>query len=63
MGARFLAIGLIGSVLWYGWHWRFSTLSVLRVSLRIVLFSFLAAVAGKIVGIIAFNLGSTRSRT
>jgi hypothetical protein len=58
MGARFLAIGLIVSVVWYTWHP--SSLSIDAVSLRILLWSVLAACAGKIVGIVRF---SWRQRT
>jgi hypothetical protein len=58
MGARFLAIGLIVSVAWYAWHR--CGLSIGAVSLRILLWSFLAACAGKTVGIVRF---SWRQRT
>lgn len=53
MGARFLAVGLAISSLWYG---RTSGLSIGAILLRIMLWSFLAACLGKIVGIILFSL-------
>lgn len=56
MGARFLAVALIGSMAWYGWHWRSSGLSVGGGLLRVMIVSFIAATAGKIVGIIQARL-------
>jgi hypothetical protein len=58
MGMRFLIAGLITSVLWYVWHGRVSGFSMGDIILRILLWSFLAACVGKIVGIIRFSLRS-----
>jgi hypothetical protein len=58
MGARFLIAGLITSVLWYVLHGRVLGLSMGGIILRILLWSFLAACVGKIVGIIRFSLRS-----
>jgi hypothetical protein len=58
MGARFLAAALAASTLWYAWHWHASKLSIRAISLRVIFWSFLAAGAGKIAGIIAFRFRS-----
>jgi hypothetical protein len=57
MGARFLGVGLLSSIAWYGWHWQSSELSFWGVSWRIMLISFVAAAAGKILGMIVFRMG------
>ena len=63
MGARFTAVALILSVLWYSWHWHSLALSLWSIILRILLFSFFTAAAGKIVGMIVFRLRPQKSRT
>jgi hypothetical protein len=55
MGARFLAVALVFASAWYAWHWHSSVLSVWAILLRALLWSSLAAVAGKIVGILVFR--------
>jgi len=52
MGVRFLAVALVFTSAWYAWHGRSSMLSIWAVLLRVWLWSFLAALAGKIVGIL-----------
>lgn len=53
MGARFLAAALVLSTLWYLWRWHSGGVSGKTALLRIALISFLAAGAGKAVGIAA----------
>ncbi len=55
MGARFLAVALVLATVWYAWQWHTSTLTLKAVLLRIFLWSFLAAIAGKSVGIVAYR--------
>jgi hypothetical protein len=55
MGARFLAIALVLASTWYICHWGSWTLSVWAILLRVVAWGFLAAVVGKIVGILAYK--------
>lgn len=57
MGARFLAVGLVASILWYVWHFPSSNLSFWAVLLRVLVWSFVAASAGKIVGLIGWRPG------
>jgi hypothetical protein len=56
MGAKFLAAGLIASLTWYGWQWHAQMLSAKAVCWRVILVSFVAAVAGKLLGIAQFRL-------
>ena len=56
MGARFMAVGLLSSAAWYVWQWQSAGLSLWSISWRIMLISFAAAAAGKIVGMIAFRI-------
>lgn len=63
MGARFTAAVLILSVLWYSWHWHSLDLSLWSIFLRIMLFSFFAAAAGKIAGMTLFKVRSLKFRT
>lgn len=51
MGARFLAAALVISIPWYLWQWHASALSTKAALVRIVLWSFLAAGSGKLLGI------------
>ena len=53
MSARFLATALLISTVWYGWQWQSSGLSLGAMLLRILVWSVLAAFAGKVVGIAA----------
>jgi hypothetical protein len=55
MGARFLALALIVSSAWYAWHGHMSMLSIWAIFLRILAWSFVAAMAGKVVGILFFR--------
>ncbi len=55
MGARFLAVALIVSAIWYLWQGHASMLSIGAIALRILGWSFLAALAGKVVGILVFR--------
>ena len=52
MSAAFLVATLMGSAVWYGWHWPSSGLSFWSASLHSVLLSFAAAAIGKITGIL-----------
>ena len=61
MGTRFLAAALILCSLWYAWPWNRLTLSFWGVILRVLLWSFLAAGLGKIVGIIAFRFHARKA--
>jgi len=63
MGAKFLGIGLIFSIAWYGWHWHSAALSVGSVCWRVALAACTAAAVGKTIGILVFRLGTfTHSR-
>jgi hypothetical protein len=62
MGAKFLAAGLILSILWYAWPGHASSLSVGGIVLRIFLWCFLAAGAGKLVGLAGYSLRQQRLR-
>jgi hypothetical protein len=55
MGARFLAVALIVSGAWYAWQGHASMLSTGAIALRILGWSFLAALVGKVVGILVFR--------
>ncbi len=59
---KFLAIGLIVSIIWYAWPGNLSGLSIGTVSLRILLWSFLAAGAGKMVAILRFYMRQRKLR-
>jgi hypothetical protein len=59
-GARFLAVALVLSTAWYGWHWAAAGLSIWGALLRILVWSFLGATLGKIVGVVSFQLRSRR---
>ena len=61
MGARFLAVALVFASAWYAWHWHSSMLSIWAILLRVMAWSFLAAMAGKIVGILVFRAHHTKS--
>lgn len=63
MGARFLAVALLFASAWYAWHWHSLMLSIWSILLRIMAWSFLAAVAGKIIGILVFRARLAKSST
>jgi hypothetical protein len=60
MSARFLAATLLASLAWYAWHWHSSVPSMWAVCARLMA-SVLAAIAGKILGILLFRFPA-RSR-
>ncbi len=62
MGSRFLAVALIASTAWYALHGHSGKISVWSAFLRVMLWSFLAAGAGKAVGIVGFRLRARKSR-
>jgi hypothetical protein len=62
MGAKFLAVGLVLSILWYAWPGHGSGLSVGGILLRIFLWCFVAAGAGKLVGLAGYSLRQQRLR-
>ena len=51
LGAKFLAAAFVVSSVWYAWQAHTSNLGAGAVGLRIFLWSFLGAMAGKLVGI------------
>jgi hypothetical protein len=61
MGARFLATALVLASTWYICHWGSWTLSVWAILLRVMAWGFLAAVVGKIVGMLVFKFRRTRT--
>lgn len=61
MGAKFFAAGWIASLAWYGWQWHAHALALGAACWRVVLVSFAAAVAGKLIGIARFRLRRTRA--
>jgi hypothetical protein len=63
MGARFLAVALVFSSAWYAWQWHFSMLSIWAILLRVMGWSFLAAMAGKVVGILVIRARRETSST
>jgi hypothetical protein len=62
MGARFLTVGLIASIAWYGWHWLAHGLTIWAFAVRVLLWSFVAACAGKVVGIALYSWRHRRLR-
>jgi hypothetical protein len=54
MSARFMIAAFILSTGWYSWRWLSSGMSLLSAFLHILVLSFLAAMAGKILGIAFF---------
>jgi NhaP-type Na+/H+ or K+/H+ antiporter len=49
MGARFLGVTLVASIVWFAWHWH--EYSLARAGVRILILAFAGAVLGKLVGI------------
>jgi hypothetical protein len=62
-GARFLVVALMASSVWYAWHWHSSNLSFWGILLRILGWSFVAGILGKVVGIIVFRSRSRKPRS
>lgn len=62
MAAKFLTAALVLSVLWYAWPGHSSGLSVGGMLLRILLWSFLAACVGKLVGLARYSLRQRKLR-
>jgi hypothetical protein len=60
MGARFIQVVMIAAIGWYALHWRSSGLSVSSMAVRVLGWSFLGGVAGKIIGILSAKF---RART
>jgi hypothetical protein len=56
MGVRFLAVALVLASTWYVCHWDSWTLSGWAILLRVIAWGFLAAVVGKIVGMLFFQI-------
>ena len=61
MGTRFLAVALAAAFVWYAWHWHSSPLSVWAMALHILIWSFVAATIGKVVGILVFRRRAKRA--
>jgi hypothetical protein len=60
MGARFLGVALVASIVWYALHWH--KYSLARAGARILIFAFVAAILGKVVGIVTYRLRTRRLR-
>ena len=54
MSARFLGVTLVGSIVWFAWHWH--EYSFARAGVRILAFAFAGAILGKLVGIALYRL-------
>jgi hypothetical protein len=61
MGSRFLAIALVLASAWYVCHWGSWPLSVWAILLRVMAWGVLAAVVGKIVGMLTFKFQRIRA--
>jgi hypothetical protein len=62
MAARFVALGLIASIAWYGWHRVALHLTLGNLLLRVFLWSLAAGVAGKIIGLLVFKFAKPATR-
>jgi hypothetical protein len=60
MGARFLGAALVVSTVWFAWHRR--EYSFTRAGVWILVFTFAAAILGKLVGIAIYRLRARMSR-
>jgi hypothetical protein len=60
MGARFLGATLVASIAWFAGHLR--EYAITRAGVRILIFSFVGAIVGKLVGIGAYRLRARASR-
>jgi hypothetical protein len=58
MGARFMGMALVASIVWFSWHWR--EYSLARAGVRILIFAFAGAILGKLVGIAVYRLRSRK---
>lgn len=61
MGARFLAVALVVASAWYAWHWHSFMLSIWAIALRVLGWSVLASIVGKIAGILVFRFHQRKS--
>jgi len=55
MSARFMAAGLALSAAWYGWHLLVGEVSLGGLLMRVLIVTFAAAAAGKIIGILRYR--------
>jgi hypothetical protein len=62
MGARLVQVAMIGSIVWYAFHWRSYGLSAASVALRVLGWSFLAGTAGKMAGIVSARVRARREK-
>jgi hypothetical protein len=60
MGARFLGVTLVASLVWFASHWH--EYSLARAGARILIFAFAGAILGKLVGIAVYRLRTRRLR-
>jgi hypothetical protein len=60
MGARFIQVVMLAAIAWYALHWRSYGLSVGSMAVRVLAWSFLGGIAGKIIGILSAKF---RART
>ena len=60
MGARFLGVTLVASVVWFAWHWR--EYSLARAGVRILVLALAGAILGKLVGIAVYRLRARKLR-
>ncbi|MGA9719110.1 MAG: hypothetical protein WBQ79_12600 [Acidobacteriaceae bacterium] len=63
MGAKFLAVGFVASLTWYGWQCHAQALALKTVCWRVVLVSLAAAVAGKLIGFARFHMRRAAAAT
>jgi hypothetical protein len=54
MGARFLGVTLVASIVWFALHWH--EYSLARAGARILIFAFAGSILGKLVGIAVYRL-------
>ena len=59
-GARFLAVALVGSAIWYGRQYLVAGLPLRTGAFRVIFISAAAAAAGKIVGLLLYRLRPRR---
>jgi hypothetical protein len=60
MGARFLGVTLVASIVWFALHWH--EFSLARAGARILIFAFAGAILGKLMGIAVYRLRTRRVR-
>jgi hypothetical protein len=60
MGAWFLGVTLVASVVWFALHWH--EYSLARAGARILIFAFPGTILGKLVGIAVYRLRTRRLR-